>query len=127
MARRPARPAVVSEGRPRRPHLRGYVGELSSHSRGSTVDLAVAELDETTAAHRACGATDPGTLDFGTGFDCFDSASETAHRPLPLQATANRTMLLSAMRAAGFGNYAREWWHFTLADEPFPSSASIFR
>ncbi|RUV45683.1 MAG: D-alanyl-D-alanine dipeptidase [Mesorhizobium sp.] len=104
----------------------GYVGELSSRSRGSTVDLAVAELDKTSPAHSACGATDARTLDFGTGFDCFDSASETAHRPLPLQATANRTMLLSAMRAAGFRNYAREWWHFTLADEPFPKQRFDF-
>ncbi|TIP34048.1 MAG: D-alanyl-D-alanine dipeptidase, partial [Mesorhizobium sp.] len=50
----------------------------------------------------------------------------TAHRPLPLQATANRTMLVSAMRAAGFRNYAREWWHFTLADEPFPKQRFDF-
>ncbi|WP_245429269.1 M15 family metallopeptidase [Mesorhizobium sp. WSM3860] len=105
---------------------KGYVGELSSHSRGSTVDLAIAELDEESAAHPACGATDAGTLDFGTGFDCFDPASETAHRPLPAQAAANRTMLLSAMRAAGFRNYAREWWHFTLADEPFPKQRFDF-
>ncbi|RWD97366.1 M15 family metallopeptidase [Mesorhizobium sp.] len=99
--------------------VKGYVGELSSHSRGSTVDLAVAEADKKSAAHPACGAPDAGTLDFGTGFDCFDPSSETAHRPLPAEAAASRKMLLAAMRAAGFRNYAREWWHFTLADEPF--------
>ncbi|TIT94355.1 MAG: hypothetical protein E5W43_26545, partial [Mesorhizobium sp.] len=31
-----------------------------------------------------------------------------------------------AMRAAGFRNYAREWWHFTLADEPFPKQRFDF-
>ncbi|MDX8479659.1 M15 family metallopeptidase [Mesorhizobium sp. VK24D] len=98
---------------------KGYVGELSSHSRGSTVDLAFAEVDKKSSAHPACGAPDTGTLDFGTGFDCFDPMSETAHRPLPVKAAANRKMLLSAMRAAGFRNYAREWWHFTLQNEPF--------
>ncbi|RWM29007.1 MAG: D-alanyl-D-alanine dipeptidase [Mesorhizobium sp.] len=98
---------------------KGYVGELSSHSRGSTVDLAVAEANKKGAGHPACGAPDAGTLDFGTGFDCFDPTSETAHRPLPAKAAANRKMLLAAMRAAGFGNYAREWWHFTLQKEPF--------
>ncbi|WP_348628543.1 M15 family metallopeptidase [Mesorhizobium sp. WSM3882] len=29
-------------------------------------------------------------------------------------------------RAAGFRNYAREWWHFTLADEPFPKQRFDF-
>ncbi|RWB60766.1 M15 family metallopeptidase [Mesorhizobium sp.] len=98
---------------------KGYVGELSSHSRGSTVDLAFAAMDKKSAADPACGAPDAVTLDFGTGFDCFDPMSETAHRPLPAKAAANRKRLLSAMRAAGFRNYAREWWHFTLRDEPF--------
>ncbi|WFP60047.1 M15 family metallopeptidase [Mesorhizobium sp. WSM4904] len=99
---------------------KGYVGEFSSHSRGSTVDLAIAAMDKKSTIHPACGAADIGTLDFGTGFDCFDPASETAHRPLAAEAAANRKMLLEAMRAAGFRNYAREWWHFTLVGEPFP-------
>ena len=104
----------------------GYVGELSSHSRGSTVDLAIAEMDKSNQAYPGCGAPDTGTLDFGTGFDCFDPASETAHHPLPAEAAANRNMLVSAMRAAGFRNYAREWWHFTLAEEPFPKQRFDF-
>ncbi|WP_292332862.1 M15 family metallopeptidase [Mesorhizobium sp.] len=103
---------------------KGYIGELSSHSRGSTLDLAIA--DATSAVHPACGAPDGDTLDFGTGFDCFDPMSETAHRPLPAEAAANRKMLLAAMHAAGFRNYAREWWHFTLAKEPFPKQRFDF-
>ncbi|AZO13179.1 D-alanyl-D-alanine dipeptidase [Mesorhizobium sp. M3A.F.Ca.ET.174.01.1.1] len=105
---------------------KGYVGELSSHSRGSTVDLAIAEKKGNGTIHPTCGAPDAGTLDFGTGFDCFDPASETARRPLPIVAAANRKILLSAMRAAGFRNYAREWWHFTLAPEPFPKQRFDF-
>ena len=104
----------------------GYVGELSSHSRGSTVDLAVADPGEKSPVRPVCGAADGGTLDFGTGFDCFDPISETAHRPLPAKAMANRKMLLAAMHAAGFRNYAREWWHFTLAKEPFPKQRFDF-
>ncbi|WP_430682301.1 M15 family metallopeptidase [Mesorhizobium australafricanum] len=102
---------------------KGYVGELSSHSRGSTVDLAIAAASKKSPA---CGASDGGTLDFGTGFDCFDPMSETSHRPLPAEAATNRKMLLAAMRAAGFRNYAREWWHFTLAKEPFPKQRFDF-
>ncbi|WP_407660540.1 M15 family metallopeptidase [Mesorhizobium huakuii] len=98
---------------------KGYVGELSTHSRGSTVDVAIARADGQSVVKPACGAIDAGTLDFGTGFDCFDPTSETAHRPLGNEATANRKLLVSAMLAGGFKNYAREWWHFTLRHEPF--------
>ena len=98
---------------------KGYVGELSTHSRGSTVDVAIARVGDPSVSKPACGAIDADTLDFGTGFDCFDPMSETAHRPLGNEAAANRKLLVGAMRTAGFKNYAREWWHFTLADEPF--------
>ena len=105
---------------------KGYVGELSSHSRGSTVDLAIAEAGRKSPAHPACGAPDGGTLDFGTGFDCFDPRSETASALIGAEAAAHRKLLLAAMRAAGFRNYAREWWHFTLAKEPFPKQRFDF-
>ncbi|PBB17583.1 M15 family metallopeptidase [Mesorhizobium sp. WSM4313] len=105
---------------------KGYIGEFSSHSRGSTVDLAIAEPGNKSAVHPACGAPDGGTLDFGTGFDCFDPKSETASALIDAEATANRKTLLIAMRAAGFRNYAREWWHFTLAKEPFPKQRFDF-
>jgi D-alanyl-D-alanine dipeptidase len=98
---------------------KGYVGELSTHSRGSTVDVAIARTDHPSSTKRACGAIDADTLDFATGFDCFDPMSETAHRPLGDEAMANRKLLVDVMRTGGFKNYAREWWHFTLANEPF--------
>lgn len=105
---------------------KGYVGELSTHSRGSTVDVAIARVDSPSVSKPACGAIDADTLDFGTGFDCFDPMSETAHRPLGSQATANRKLLVEAMLAGGFKNYAREWWHFTLGHEPFPKQRFDF-
>ncbi|MER8708226.1 M15 family metallopeptidase [Mesorhizobium sp. M1088] len=105
---------------------KGYIGELSTHSRGSTVDVAIARADRKSAPKPACGATDADTLDFGTGFDCFDPASETAHRPIASEAAANRKRLVEAMRARGFKNYAREWWHFTLENEPFPKERFNF-
>ncbi|RUZ76467.1 D-alanyl-D-alanine dipeptidase [Mesorhizobium sp. M7A.F.Ca.US.006.01.1.1] len=98
---------------------KGYVGELSTHSRGSTVDVAIARTGRRSSPNPACGGVDADTLDFGTGFDCFDPMSETAHRGLAIEAAANRRMLVDAMRAGGFRNYAREWWHFTLKSEPF--------
>ncbi|ESY97079.1 MULTISPECIES: M15 family metallopeptidase [unclassified Mesorhizobium] len=98
---------------------KGYVGERSSHSRGSTVDVAIGPVDSTPVPKPACGAINADTVDFGTGFDCFDPKSETAHRPLGAEAAANRKLLVDAMRAGGFKNHTREWWHFALARGPF--------
>ncbi len=98
---------------------KGYVGVRSAHSRGSTVDLGIAPLQGAPAADPSCGATGGKTLDFGTGFDCFDPASETASR-ISGDVSKNRRLLVETMTAAGFRNYRREWWHFTLANEPYP-------
>ena len=104
----------------------GYIGARSSHSRGSTVDVAIAPLEANPAPSPSCGVGDARTLDFGTGFDCFDKASETAHKPLTGGARANRQKLMETMKAAGFRNYSREWWHFTLRKEPHPEQLFDF-
>lgn len=105
----------------------GYVGERSNHSRGSTVDLAIAPLDPANAApDPPCGAGGAATLDFGTGFDCFDPASKTASKQISKTAQANRQRLVALMRDAGFKNYSGEWWHFLLEDEPFTTERFDF-
>lgn len=98
---------------------KGYVGLKSTHSRGSTIDIAIAHETDTTTAKPACGAAAPGMLDFGTGFDCFDEASRTASPSIDPQAATNRKRLFDLMARHGFRNYPGEWWHFTLANEPF--------
>ncbi len=105
----------------------GYIGRRSAHSRGSTVDIAIAtKADPTTWTKPTCGTAMPNTLDFGSGFDCFDPVSNTGHRPLPEIAISNRKLLVDTMAAAGFKNYAGEWWHFTLMSEPFPKKRFNF-
>lgn len=99
----------------------GYIASRSGHSRGSTVDLAIAPTTPGAPTNPQCGAQNAGTLDFGTGFDCLDPKSATAYTPLPSEAAANRRRLVDEMRAAGFRNYKNEWWHFTLVGEPFPN------
>ena len=96
----------------------GYIARRSGHSRGSTVDLGIAPVADPATSDVACGALAE-TLDFGTGFDCLDPLSRTASKTIGAGAQANRRMLVDAMRSAGFTNYSREWWHFTLAGEPF--------
>lgn len=106
----------------RREHLvsAGYVGARSTHSRGSTVDLALVKTAGSGGAAPGCGGTVPGMAAFGTGFDCFDKKSRTLFSPLPPGTAENRAGLVRAMAAEGFVNYSREWWHFTLSSEPFP-------
>ncbi|MGE3147368.1 MAG: M15 family metallopeptidase [Pseudorhodoplanes sp.] len=98
----------------------GYLARRSAHSRGSTVDLTIAPLDDASAApDPACGVRGAKTLEFGTGVDCMDPASATASKDISETARKSRQKLVRLMREAGFRNYAREWWHFTLAGEPF--------
>jgi len=116
----------------------GYIAAYSAHSRGSAVDLglvpanlAVAPAWSGARPLASCAApkgerADDGTVDLGTGFDCFDDRARARSDAIPTRARANRQILHDAMRAAGFLGYWREWWHFVLADEPFPGRAFDF-
>ncbi|MBO0756535.1 MAG: M15 family metallopeptidase [Bradyrhizobiaceae bacterium] len=86
----------------------GYIAYRSGHSRGSTVDL--------TLVRRSDGVE----LDMGTGFDTFSPKSSPANGSVGAETRHNRAILAAAMARRGFKPYAKEWWHFTLRDEPFP-------
>jgi len=88
----------------------GYIATHSGHSRGSTVDLTV--------VNRADGKE----LDMGTPFDFFSPRSWPSDRSISAAAQANRALLAQAMRKRGFYAYDKEWWHFTLRQEPFPQT-----
>jgi D-alanyl-D-alanine dipeptidase len=87
----------------------GYVASRSGHSRGSTVDLTLAR-------------TDGAELDMGTTFDFFSPRSWTAGSSVTAEQHANRMRLAAAMQRRGFRGYVKEWWHFTLRNEPFPDT-----
>jgi D-alanyl-D-alanine dipeptidase len=91
----------------------GYIAERSGHSRGSTVDL--------TLVRRVPGQA-PEDIDMGTRFDFFGPKSWPADRSVSAEAQQNRALLAAVMSRAGFRPYSKEWWHFTLANEPFPHS-----
>jgi D-alanyl-D-alanine dipeptidase len=112
---------------------RGYIAASSGHSRGSTVDLTLvpqvpvrpgpAPLE----CRRIDGLQAPdASLNMGTTFDCFDEHSHVASDDVSAEARRNRLLLKLAMEKRGFVGYAREWWHFTLANEPFPKTAFDF-
>jgi D-alanyl-D-alanine dipeptidase len=117
---------------------RGYIASRSRHSAGSTVDMTLVPHDLQAGAAFPAGAppidcTAPygtrfadGGLDMGTGYDCFDDRAHGDHPDVGAAAIANRRILADAMVAAGFAPYSEEWWHFSLADEPFPDQVFDF-
>lgn len=106
---------------------KGYIASRSAHSRGSTVDVGIVRVEQAaTLPDPDCGATGADTVDFGTGFDCFDPKSRTASTNVGSEAQQNRRLLIEAMDRAGFRNYPAEWWHFTLRAEPYPKKSFDF-
>lgn len=85
----------------------GYIASRSSHSRGSTVDLTLFDMSE------SCD------VDMGGYFDFFGDISHYDYPALTDAQRANRVLLREIMVRSGFVPYENEWWHFTLADEPY--------
>jgi D-alanyl-D-alanine dipeptidase len=56
----------------------------------------------------------------GGPFDFFSPKSWPSDKSVSAQAQKNRALLADAMTRGGFRPYDKEWWHFTLAHEPFP-------
>lgn len=111
-----------------------YIAFKSGHSRGSTVDLTVVPVPAPPQPEYRPG--DPLTsciaplsvrfadnsIDMGTGFDCFDTLAHTLSPNVTARQAENRAILYKSMIMFGFKSLAEEWWHFTLQDEPFPST-----
>ncbi len=103
-----------------------YIIEKSGHTRGSTVDLTIFDMNTEKE------------LDMGGTFDWFGHESHPDYCGNPetgeykeaghLTATqfANRMLLRDVMLRHGFKALDTEWWHFTLKDEPFPDTYFTF-
>jgi len=88
----------------------GYIAARSGHSRGSTLDMTL--VDAKTGVE----------LDMGSPWDFFGKESWVEHIDLSVQQRANRMLLQTIMKKHGFTHYPKEWWHFTLKEEPFPET-----
>lgn len=84
-----------------------YIATRSRHSSGSTLDLTLVNLKTGV------------DVDMGTPYDFFGVESWILHEDLTKEQKANRMLLQTIMRKHGFRNYSKEWWHFTLRNEPF--------
>ena len=110
-----------------------YIYEKSGHTRGSTVDLTL--FDMNTEKELDMG----GTFDwFGpeshpdfcgnpeTGDYTGDNSKSPQGRKITEKQFNNRMILRNAMLAHGFKPLDSEWWHFTLENEPYPDTYFTF-
>jgi len=88
----------------------GYIASRSGHSRGSTVDLTIIDINNKEE------------LDMGTVYDFFGIESSYDFTGLTPEQRSNRLLLNSIMNKFGFKALETEWWHFTLENEPFPDT-----
>lgn len=90
--------------------FKGYIAKKSSHSRGSTVDVTIIYTDSINFGKE---------LDMGGFWDFFDNKSSFEYNNLTDIQKYNRKYLRMIMTKNGFKPYSKEWWHFTLIDEPY--------
>ena len=110
-----------------------YIMAKSGHTRGSTVDLTLFDMNTEKE------------VDMGGTFDWFgpeshpdfcgnpesgeytgDNSKSPAGRSITPEQFANRMILRRAMLSHGFKPLDTEWWHFTLKDEPYQNTYFTF-
>ena len=84
-----------------------YIMEYSGHTRGSTVDLTLFDMNTEKE------------VDMGGTFDYFGRESHPDYKGITDEQYNNRMKLREAMMSHGFKPLETEWWHFTLEDEPY--------
>ena len=92
----------------------GYIAEHSGHSRGSTADLTLFDMQTQKE------------LDMGGTFDFFGELSHPDYTGITETQYANRMLLRDTMLRHGFVPMTSEWWHFTLENEPYPDTYFTF-
>ncbi len=92
----------------------GYIAEHSGHSRGSTVDLTLFDMNTERE------------VDMGGTFDFFGELSHPDYTDITEEQYAMRMLLREVMMKHGFRPLEEEWWHFTLDNEPYPDTYFTF-
>lgn len=88
----------------------GYIAYKSGHSRGSTLDLTLFDMNTEKE------------VDMGGTFDFFGELSHPDYKNITEEQYNNRMILREAMMKHGFKPLSTEWWHFTLKNEPYPDT-----
>ncbi|MBR0078344.1 MAG: M15 family metallopeptidase [Bacteroidales bacterium] len=104
----------------------GYIARRSGHSRGSTIDLTLFDMNTEKE------------VDMGGTFDWFGIESHpdfggnpntqkySGNDKITAEQFQNRMILRTAMLRHGFKPYDEEWWHYTLRNEPYPNTYFTF-
>ena len=92
----------------------GYIARHSGHSRGSTVDLTLFDMQLQKEA------------DMGGPFDYFGEVSHPDYKGIPEACFARRMLLRNVMVRHHFRPLDSEWWHFSLEHEPYPDTYFTF-
>jgi D-alanyl-D-alanine dipeptidase len=91
----------------------GYIASKSGHTRGSTVDLTILYVS---------GPEKGKEVDMGGFWDLFGVRSGYGYEAISIIQKANRKLLREIMVAHEFLPYDKEWWHFSLNNEPYPDT-----
>lgn len=87
----------------------GYIARNSPHSKGSTLDMTLCDMDGN-------------ELDMGSCFDFFGKISWHGAKGITAEQTANRELLRSVMVKHGFKAFEQEWWHYRMINQPYPDT-----
>jgi zinc D-Ala-D-Ala dipeptidase len=110
---------------------KGYISKASGHTRGSTVDLTLVKIESRPPLDKPVSGncyskttqhTNDDSINTGTRFDCLDQSSAVFYKDLSKEQLKNRLFLRKLMKNNGFYPYDKEWWHFTLKNEPYPKT-----
>ena len=91
----------------------GYIASKSGHTRGSTIDLTLLYVS---------GPEKGKEVDMGSVWDLFGARSGYGYEAISIIQKANRKLLRELMVAHKFLPYDKEWWHFSLNNEPYPDT-----
>ena len=91
----------------------GYIASKSGHTRGSTIDVTL--LYES-------GPEKGKEVDMGSEWDLFGVRSGYRYVAISMIQKENRRLLRELMIAHEFLPYDKEWWHFSLKNEPYPDT-----
>jgi D-alanyl-D-alanine dipeptidase len=110
----------------------GYIFDKSSHTRGSTVDISIITLGNKLHPVKFSKRKlrnndivpflDDGTVDMYTSFDLFGPASHHKTDLIEEEYLIRRNYMHFVLSKHGFNSYPKEWWHYTLENEPFPDT-----
>jgi len=92
----------------------GYVAKVSGHSRGSTIDMTLVNMETGKE------------IDVGGHFDYFGQLSHHDFKGITTQQQKNRAFIKNIMAKNGFNSLPEEWWHYTLKNQPFPNTIFNF-